>query len=267
MSSLFSSCKNKDIRCTVEACSHQGFDNCCVATTDLVVGERSFSFSGVPCESAAEARRSAFEAALSDPYFLKLCRREKKKEKTGTFPVGIESEQKFKVVSRLLGAGAIRNINGIESQTGVRVRLVGEGTENRQGYDGPLSIEVNAETEKAFDMGANLVRKLLAQVRSEFAAFRGQDSKENTGSNAGDKKKPPSGVVEMNHPNGKVELMKVDVLKTKPGDKVKAKEVKGPRRSRRRKAKGAKLEAKRHEQQKDVKVEFSKGDTISIQGY
>lgn len=91
------------------------------------------------------------------------------------FIIGIEEEQTFRVTRKILGqAGA--NMKRIAQETGVKLRLRGQGSNFLEGADqlestDPLMLCVSSPDHGAHDAATRLVEELLADVYSQYRRF------------------------------------------------------------------------------------------------
>jgi len=137
------------------ATSHASLDEASALIQDLLKATREDHARFLSCKTSAP---SAAVADKAWPFAASLL-------------VGIEEDAAFQVVKRLVGKGG-RNMKRIESLcNGASVRLAGRRRAHSDASDGPLEMQVNAETRESFNMAVKFVRELLKQVHEEYSQF------------------------------------------------------------------------------------------------
>jgi hypothetical protein len=85
--------------------------------------------------------------------------------------VGIEEDESFRAVQRLIGPRG-KNIQDITMQRhGSKVWIIGRGSRSWEDSVGSLMICVGATTRPVFDSAVNLIQELLGRVREDHKAF------------------------------------------------------------------------------------------------
>lgn len=88
--------------------------------------------------------------------------------------VGIEDDDEFHIVQRLIGPRG-KHMQDITNQCGgAKVWIIGRGSRSWEDSLGPLMICVGAGMKPSFDAAVNLIRELLDRVRVDYKAFLGQ---------------------------------------------------------------------------------------------
>mmetsp|Transcript_152332 Transcript_152332/g.283805 ORF Transcript_152332/g.283805 Transcript_152332/m.283805 type:complete len:366 (+) Transcript_152332:83-1180(+) len=91
------------------------------------------------------------------------------------FIIGIEEENKFRVVRRILGPGG-QNMKRIADATGAKLRLRGrgskflEGTEQKESLD-DLMLCISSQDEKGYQACVPMVQKILQRIYREYETF------------------------------------------------------------------------------------------------
>mmetsp|Transcript_63838 Transcript_63838/g.99456 ORF Transcript_63838/g.99456 Transcript_63838/m.99456 type:complete len:459 (-) Transcript_63838:271-1647(-) len=99
------------------------------------------------------------------------------------FFVGIEDDDAFRVVRRLLGPGG-NNLRRIDARCpGAKVWICGKGSckdPSDAGNLGPLALCIKAATQDSFKLASELVRELLSSVQEQYEKFynEGNDAQE-----------------------------------------------------------------------------------------
>jgi len=92
----------------------------------------------------------------------------------GRFLVGIESDQAFNVVGRIIGRRG-RKVKSIAYSTGSKCRLLGTGSgyveSSGREFAGPLQLHISSKNPKGFCQATQLVREVLTQVHQEYKEF------------------------------------------------------------------------------------------------
>merc|ERR1719230_1835839 len=91
------------------------------------------------------------------------------------FPIGIEEDNRFRVVGRLIGPGGER-VKEIALESGAKLRIRGRGSNFREGPEqkestDPLMLCVSAPDQSSFDLAVARVTELLEAVYDEYGEF------------------------------------------------------------------------------------------------
>lgn len=87
-------------------------------------------------------------------------------------PVGIEDDNKFRVLQRLIGPQGLHMRRIENTSQGAKLWIVGRGTRSWQDNAGPLTICVSALSAPVFKAAVGLVHELLDEVREEYRNFK-----------------------------------------------------------------------------------------------
>merc|ERR1712224_593813 len=91
------------------------------------------------------------------------------------FPIGIEEDNRFRVVGRLIGPGGER-VKQIALESGAKLRIRGRGSNFREGPEqkestDPLMMCVSAPSQSSFDCAVARVTELLETVHEQYREF------------------------------------------------------------------------------------------------
>lgn len=131
-----------------------------------------------------EANTLAIQTSADDPLVNSLSRPQPLAcQHSERFFVGIEDDDAFRVVRRLLGPGG-NNLRRIDSRCpGAKVWICGKGSckdPSDAGNLGPLALCIKAATQDSFELASELVRELLLSVQEQYEKFsnKGNDAQE-----------------------------------------------------------------------------------------
>mmetsp|Transcript_43223 Transcript_43223/g.113727 ORF Transcript_43223/g.113727 Transcript_43223/m.113727 type:complete len:307 (-) Transcript_43223:368-1288(-) len=83
--------------------------------------------------------------------------------------VGIEDDQKFRVVQRLIGPRGKHMRDIVTMSGGAKLWITGRGSRSWEDDEGPLRLSVGATSRSVFDNALRLVEELLTKVREEHS--------------------------------------------------------------------------------------------------
>lgn len=85
--------------------------------------------------------------------------------------VGIDDDDEFHVVRRLIGPKGKHMQDIVTANRGAKVWICGRGSRSWEDSEGPLVICVGASTAPSFDSAVGLVQELLTKVHEEHRRF------------------------------------------------------------------------------------------------